>query len=367
MNVVRNELRTGILVVTTLAIVAAVLVYYGAAGGFRERKRFQVFFDDAGGIQPGATVTLSGRKIGQVRRLISPVPEAQRPKPNLQVIIEVEVGKSALIYREQKVIMLQYGFLGDQLIDFTNGVEASGLAPPDMKFIGERQLTFNEAAPKIIEMLDPLLKRSTELVEELQKTAQRLTAITGEGSDFNLAIENYKKLSDHLNELTGPEGSFKRSLDNLETLTGPEGGVSRTLKNLEELTGKESDLSEGIRSFRDFTDSLSSNKDIALTLRNFRQASAKLNTTMTGVNKAVKKITPCLNATAHNAAQFTDTIKRQPWRLIWPSTKKYPEDKAKNYVLVREETEIIIEKPKRQVWVVEPTPCPTPPKKPKDP
>jgi hypothetical protein len=29
-----------------------------------------------------------------------------------------------------------------------------------------------------------------------------------------------------------------------------------------------------------------------------------------------------------NADQFTDTIKRQPWRLIWPSTKTYPEDAA---------------------------------------
>ena len=27
-----------------------------------------------------------------------------------------------------------------------------------------------------------------------------------------------------------------------------------------------------------------------------------------------------------NAKQFTDTLKHQPWRLIYPSTKKYPED-----------------------------------------
>jgi hypothetical protein len=33
-----------------------------------------------------------------------------------------------------------------------------------------------------------------------------------------------------------------------------------------------------------------------------------------------------VHAVIENAAQMTDTLKREPWRLIWPSTKKYPED-----------------------------------------
>ncbi len=28
-------------------------------------------------------------------------------------------------------------------------------------------------------------------------------------------------------------------------------------------------------------------------------------------------------ATTDNLAQMTDTLKRQPWRILWPSTKKY--------------------------------------------
>jgi len=27
-----------------------------------------------------------------------------------------------------------------------------------------------------------------------------------------------------------------------------------------------------------------------------------------------------------NAEQFTDTLKREPWRLLWPATKSYPGD-----------------------------------------
>ena len=33
-----------------------------------------------------------------------------------------------------------------------------------------------------------------------------------------------------------------------------------------------------------------------------------------------------LGPVGDNLKQFSETIKAQPWRLIWPSTKKYPED-----------------------------------------
>ncbi|MEP6821919.1 MAG: hypothetical protein ABI946_06165, partial [Chthoniobacterales bacterium] len=34
------------------------------------------------------------------------------------------------------------------------------------------------------------------------------------------------------------------------------------------------------------------------------------------------------SATGANVKDLTQTVKTQPWRLIWPSTKKYPEDGA---------------------------------------
>ncbi len=36
-----------------------------------------------------------------------------------------------------------------------------------------------------------------------------------------------------------------------------------------------------------------------------------------------------LAATLKNAREFTDVIKREPWRLLWPATKKFPEDEKK--------------------------------------
>jgi ABC-type transporter Mla subunit MlaD len=61
------------------------------------------------------------------------------------------------------------------------------------------------------------------------------------------------------------------------------------------------------------------------------QRLAELRTTIESINALTATTGGDLRQTAENARQFTDTIKRQPWRLVWRSTKKYgdePEEQA---------------------------------------
>src|SRR5205809_5729020 len=73
MQLQRNEVLTGLLVVATLAILTGILVLLGAPGLFRPLVSYKVYFDNAAGIKLGAPVLLAGRKIGQVQKLYSPV------------------------------------------------------------------------------------------------------------------------------------------------------------------------------------------------------------------------------------------------------------------------------------------------------
>jgi paraquat-inducible protein B len=93
--------------------------------------------------------------------------------------------------------------------------------------------------------------------------------------------------------------AVKNAAANLEKLTGPEGSLSKTLKNAEKVTAE-----------------LSGNKDIGGTLHNLKETSAQLNTTVAELSVQFKTI-------GENLSQASDTVKRQPWRLVWPSTKKY--------------------------------------------
>src|ERR1700741_619909 len=118
MQLQKNEIMTGLLVVGTVAVLVFVLVLLGAPGLFRPLVTYRIYVDNAAAIKLGAPVMLAGRKIGQVHKLYSPVSrEEQRraeeiaatyhPDPNatptpsdgkqsFQARIDVQVDKTAV-------------------------------------------------------------------------------------------------------------------------------------------------------------------------------------------------------------------------------------------------------------------------------
>ena len=64
----------------------------------------------------------------------------------------------------------------------------------------------------------------------------------------------------------------------------------------------------------------------AETMRVVQQSAAKVEQTTGNLNRTINQLRPELVESARNTRQATDTLKRQPWRLIWPSTKRYPEE-----------------------------------------
>jgi ABC-type transporter Mla subunit MlaD len=313
MQLQRNEIMTGLLVIGTIAVVAFLLVLLGAPGLFRPLVTYKIYFDNAAGIKQGAPVMLAGRKIGQVQKLYSPVspeeekraeevaaavklPEASTSlpgeastkggpspmpgAPRFEVRIDVQVDKSAKVYRDAKARMLQLGLLGDMAIDITQGTEKSGRAKDGEIFAGERTPDLGEAAARMLEVIKPVAAEATNTMKDLQQTAQNLNRLTDENSELTLALGQFKTFGQHLSDLTAPDSALSHSLANIERIST----------------------------------SLTENDNIEVTLRNLRNSSEKL-----------KVATTELQPAGENIKQFSETIKTQPWRLIWPTTKKYAE------------------------------------------
>src|SRR5277367_5543521 len=156
MQIHKNEITTGILVLVTLGAFLAILVVIGMPGLIRPLNTYRVYYDNADGIRPGAPVLLAGREIGKVVALQSPVPLDKRPQghPDYEVSIDIEVTKDAAIYRSVTVHLTQQGLMGQQVIDFVHGDESSGLAENHTEFVGER-------VPEISELVADNLKRLT--------------------------------------------------------------------------------------------------------------------------------------------------------------------------------------------------------------
>src|SRR5438105_7301782 len=306
MQLQKNEIMTGLLVIGTIAVVAFLLVLLGAPGLFRPLVTYKIYFDNAAGIKQGAPVMLAGRKIGQVQKLYSPVspkeekqaeeadaaihraeanaspsPTATPGKPRFEVRVDVQFDKSARVYRDAKARMIQLGLLGDMAIDLTQGTANSGRAKDGEMFAGERTPDLGEAAAKMLEVIKPVAAEATNTMKDLQQTAQNLNRLTDENSELTLALGQFKTFGTHLVDLTGPDSALSLSLTNIEKIST----------------------------------SLSENNNIEVTLQNLRASSEKLKITVTDLGQV-----------GQHLKEFSETIKTQPWRLIWPSTKKYPQE-----------------------------------------
>ena len=296
---------TGLLVIGTIAVVAFLLVLLGAPGLFRPLVTYRIYFDNAAGVKQGAPVMLAGRKIGQVQKLYSPVspkeekqaqeaeaaihpaesnaatPTPTPSKPRFEVRVDVQVDKKAKVYRDAKTRLMQLGLLGDMAIDITQGTEASGRAKDGEMFAGERTPDLGDAAAKMLEVIKPVAAEATNTMKDLQQTAQNLNRLTDENSELTLALGQFKTFGTHLVDITAPDSPLSLSLTNIQKIST----------------------------------SLSENNNIEVTLQNLRASSEKLKVTVSD-----------LGPVGQNLKEFSETVKTQPWRLIWPSTKKYPQE-----------------------------------------
>ncbi len=310
----KNEVRTGLLVLSTLGVLVAVLLLVGAPGLFRKQKNYSIFFDNAAGVKPGASVLLAGRKIGQVITIASPVPRNLRPTkaPEAEVRIEVRLVEDAKVYRDATARMSQLGLLGEQVIDFIEGNESSGLAENGYTFLGERRPDFSESIPKVIRVLEPVASNATLTLDDLRKTIASLNLFFDKGGELQGALAEIKNVGANLAATTAKEGSLGKSLDNIQKLTAG-------------LSDKEGELQVALTNLRRTTEQLTADDNLKKTLENFEAASARANRTMKDANALVAGLTPTLTQAATNFNEMTDTLKRQPWRLVWPGTKKYAE------------------------------------------
>jgi virulence factor Mce-like protein len=304
----RTEVRTGIFFVATFGLLLGVVLFLTAPGLFRPLKEFEVFFDNAGGLKPGASVNLGGRKIGQVLEIESPVPKVLRPTqhPDYEVLVKIQVDRNAKVYRDAVARMGANGLLAEMMVDFVQGNEESGLAQRGDTFIGERQPDVGSVAAKAIKTLEPVAAAAESTLKDLKVTISTLNGFFGQGSDLQASIANIRRVGENIAVLTNKDGTLGLALENIRGMT-------------EKLASEDGPLNQTLKKARDAMDQLGKDKALEKTLANAKAATARLNALLGGVQ-------PQLTQTATNVEQLTDTLKRQPWRVIFPVTKKYPED-----------------------------------------
>ncbi|MBV9492183.1 MAG: MCE family protein [Verrucomicrobia bacterium] len=303
MQIIRNEVRTGILVLLTIGLAVGAVLYLSSPGLFRPLHVFRVYFDNASGIKPGATVMLAGRKIGIVQSIQSPVPLNERPPghPNYEALVTVEVAADAQIYKETNVTMRTFGLLADLVIDFTQGDPLSGLAKPSDSFVGVRAPDLGEFGPQVIQRLDPALRQAEATLAELQRTATNLTEMTATDSPLLGTIKSFDAIGGNLKGMTSAGGSIDIALKELH----------RALDNVDDATAQ-----------------LNKDRNLEKTLANFNASSERLKFILNDLQGTMNTALPRVNAILADFGELSGRLKSQPWRLVWPNTIKYDQPPA---------------------------------------
>lgn len=311
MQILRDEIRTGLLVILTIGLAVGIVLYLSAPGLFRPIAHYKIFFDDAAAIKPGSTVLLAGRKIGTVEYIQSPVPLAQRPPGRLdcEAVVTVGVSSDAQIFKANDVSMRTFGLLADLLIDFTNGDPNSGRAVSGDSFVGVRQPDLAEVGPVIIKKLDPVLKEATSTLTELRRTSLNLTDLTAKDSKLigtlNGTLENFRSVGGNLKTLTDKGGSVDSALNGVQSTLQ---AVQSTLHGVQELTAQ-----------------VNKDNNLEKALANLNTSAERLKSLLSQIQGTLNTALPHLGGTLSDLNELTDKLKSQPWRIIWPTTIKYPE------------------------------------------
>lgn len=193
----KHALTTGLLVLGTLGVLIAVLVVIGMPGLLNKLNTFQISYDNANGIRPGAPALLAGREIGKVTLLESPVPIDKRPKgfEHYEVLITVQVDARAQVYDKVVARLGQQGLMGQQVIDFIQGDETSGLAANNKGFVGER-------VPDISEAMNTHMVRLTGPDSDLAATIKSSKVFMQTLNDSNIGgiLENTKEFTETIKD-----------------------------------------------------------------------------------------------------------------------------------------------------------------------
>jgi phospholipid/cholesterol/gamma-HCH transport system substrate-binding protein len=170
-----TELRVGLLVIASFALLALAIFYVsGQSGIFTKKYTVTAFFSSANGLRSGAEVWLEGVTIGNVDQVrISKEPD---PRKSVEVDLKLEDNYKNIIRTDSMVTIGTIGLLGDKYVDITRGTEAGQVVPEGGMLQG------SEAGDiaKIVTGTSDFVANLDSLSTEVRKLADRIDR--GEGT-----------------------------------------------------------------------------------------------------------------------------------------------------------------------------------------
>ena len=170
-----TELRVGILVIGSFALLVLAIFFIGGESGFLTPKyNLTAYFQNANNLRAGADVQLEGVTIGNV----SSVQVSRQPDPQkaVEALLRLDQRYQNIIRSDSKVSIATIGLLGDSKVDISRGTEAGTVVPQG----GQLQGTEEGDIRKIVQGTNDFVANLQVLSDKFRDMAERVDR--GEGT-----------------------------------------------------------------------------------------------------------------------------------------------------------------------------------------
>jgi len=236
-----SQLRVGLTVIfASLTLALLLFLMSGTTGLFSHRMMLVSFFDNAGGLRPGAPVRLSGVDIGNVVT-IRIVPDKDKQLTPVEVVMKVSKKFSFNLRRDSVTSLDTAGVLGEIYLDIDSS-QAIGPPAKDGDVLPTHvHPDFNEvvrSSQSTLQNMDALLKRADRILA---------FAESGKGSLGKLIYDPtlYDRFSQTVTEFNGIVDEIAKGQGSLGELINRTDAYDKFTATLEKINAVVDDLQQG--------------------------------------------------------------------------------------------------------------------------
>jgi phospholipid/cholesterol/gamma-HCH transport system substrate-binding protein len=239
------ETKVGLFVLVGIALLAVLLIQFSKGTSlFRGTYELRLHADNVGGLKPRSAVLLAGVQVGSV----SDIKLAENGK---SVTIFLRIYQNYKIYHDERFVIEQSGFLGDQYVSIIPTANQLPLLQDGADVPCEQPFNLQEVARSA----SGFILRINETAKKLDDAVSHInTFIATNGSQVDLAVSNAVFFSQELANLA----SSARNV-----ITTNSEGISISVKNIESSTEVLKKLMDDLQSGKGLAGTMLKNEQLA--------------------------------------------------------------------------------------------------------
>jgi phospholipid/cholesterol/gamma-HCH transport system substrate-binding protein len=293
--VLKEEIKAGIIVVVSLAILSGSVILIGGSSLFEKIDKYYVKFMNASGLETGAQVRLGGVRVGRVTNIQAP------EKPGDPVTLEVGVKRGTILYKGTKAQVGQIGFVGDIfLLLAVENTTNDRIRPGDI-IPSDEKVQFDTLMSKV----NGLSKSVDTLIIDIDKlfSQKNLKGIeTLIGNTNSAIVSGSSNLDKVAASLKGTTDKLERVLNEVEdVIRGNKGEVTLLIRRAREDIEK----AEGMI------------KSIESTAKSVEKTSKSADRLIISQSKNLDNLLNTMTRTTEELQELLQEIKNKPWSIIY--------------------------------------------------